>query len=213
MKVVPWDHYFPELEAGAFGGGNVATEEQKEFYYYFKEKLEKGEYVELEDYLAYLFVYLYELVKDYLRKRNIDEFKNGFEKVMKLYSKYEKIEDYYFMWMQGAHYMHKDFDQAWNYLYLLNKSNQELEGRIRFEDILNIRCKCKDTTIDTSLLLNLTGYKKTVQKTLERNYDSFLERMDQYLHKTHVEYGCNIVQFELSKFDFWEMKEEDLRML
>jgi len=89
-KVPEWNTYYPNLLQ--------AAEEQRQFYEYWKDDLERGVAIDVEGNFSYLFVYLYDAVEQFIEHKNIDQLLDRFEAIRRSYSNYEIIKTYLSAW-------------------------------------------------------------------------------------------------------------------
>jgi len=140
-KVPEWNTYYPDL--------SEATPEQNEFYNYWLKNFEKDKFMDVEGNLSYIFVYLYSVIKRFIKDKDIDRLLRSFEKVSRGYGgKEEKIRGYLIPWTSDAYLYLNDCDKAW----------EVRKGRnLQVTDVINLRAKCRDTSIDVEDLIRLPG--------------------------------------------------------
>jgi len=213
MKVPEWKGYFPQLQRNSSDdqitldiNPNVATNEQQAFYVYWLDEFKKGNPLDVEGNIAYIFCYLYEHVYHFISTEDIELMKLNFERVLDAYGEYEKIKQYCFEWLSEAYILKNDFATAWNYAYL-----KKTEHNILFNKIYNFKRKCSDISITADVVYSLTGFKSILEKHInEDDIETFSVFLDKYFDDFEKQHRVDIVSYYISKFDFWNMNEESL---
>lgn len=115
-RLVPeWDGYYPSLDS--------ATLEQKEFYKKWLFELKRGNYLDIEGNLSYIFVFLYDVIDNFIKDKEIEKLVNSFEMINIGYSKYEKLGRYLTGWKSDAFLYLDDKEKALDILINENEFN------------------------------------------------------------------------------------------
>src|SRR5665647_2847962 len=139
-NVPEWNTYYPNL--------SDANAEQRVFYAVWKHNLEKGIALDIKGNLSYLFIYAYYAIYRFIENKDIKELFARFELLKQGYGNYDKIS-YLDGWLADAWLYLGNYDEAWKIMRQVSK--------LSFEDIVNIRGKCRDTAIDGNDLFNVMG--------------------------------------------------------
>src|SRR5512133_3212225 len=89
MTVPIYNEYFPSEES--------MDSKQRAYYHIVKMKLQKGEYVEVEGNIAYVFVYIYELLSMW-EKTGFENLRDYLIYLSEIYSASPKLSDYCLIW-------------------------------------------------------------------------------------------------------------------
>jgi len=194
-KVPEWNTYYPSL--------SQATKEQRQFYEYWRNNLERGAPIDIEGNLSYLFVYAYDAIYRFVADKDIGQLVASFERLQKGYSNYKKIS-YLEDWLADAWRYSENYDKAWRIL-------RERPG-LSIGDILNIRARCSDTTIDGNDLLLVIGYKVSTKFGRERRKKA-VNLLTTFLADFHQKNGMNFVEHFCKQFDLTNLTNEDIDKL
>ncbi len=195
LKVPEWNIDTPSLRH--------ATKEQRQFYEYWRNNLERGAAIDVDGNLSYLFVYAYEAIFRLVAEKEIDQLVASFERLQKGYSNYKKIS-YLIDWLADAWLYIENYDEAWRIL--------REQPRLSIGDILNIRARCSDTTIDGKDLLRVIGYKISPKIGRERQ-ERAVNLLSTFLADFHQKNGMNFVEHFCEQFNLTNLTKEDVDKL
>lgn len=194
-SVPEWNTYYPSL--------SDASAEQRDFYTFWKNNLEKGVALDVGGNLSYLFVYAYDAIYHFVENRDIHQLKARFELLKQGYSNYDKIS-YLEDWLADAWIYVENYDEAW--LILREKAG------LSIDDILSIRARCSDTTIDGNELLRVIGYKVSTKSGRERR-EKAANLLTTFLTDFHQKNGMNFVAHFCKQFNLTNLTSEDIDKL
>ncbi len=207
-KVPEWNTYYPSL--------SDATEEQKAFYAFWKDNLERGMVVDIDGNLSYLFVYAYDAIYRFVADKEIGSLVASFERLKKGYSNYEKVA-YLDRWLADAWLYINNYDAAWQMLRHASK--------LRLDEVLNIRAKCSDTTIDGHDLLAITGnsgltkFGRAHREEIANIVTTFLADFQRAHGMNFIEHFAKqfnpsgIIQSDIDKLESYFPKEKEFARL
>lgn len=191
-----WNGYYPNLSA--------ATDEQRQFYSYWLEQFKKGNLLEIDGNLSYVFVFAYSAIESFIKDRDIARLSDYFERLARGYAEYKTLKKYLNAWTAEAYLYVGDYDKAWERI-------REGRGDAFFgmEDFVNFRSKCKDTSIDAQDLMfvlgtnnGLTEFGKKYQEPIENIAITLLAAF-------HNKYGKNLIEYFCGQFNFSGLTEDD----
>lgn len=194
-KVPEWNTYYPSLLQ--------ATTEQRQFYEYWKDSLERGAAIDVDGNLSYLFVYAYDAIYRFDVDKDIGQLVASFERLQKGYGNYQKIS-YLEGWLADAWLYIGNYDEAWRIL-------REQPG-LSIGDILNIRARCSDSTIDGNDLLRVIGYKISPKIGSERREKAVI-LLTTFLTDSHQKNTINFVEHFCKQFNLTNLITEDIDKL
>jgi hypothetical protein len=180
-----------------------ATKEQRQFYEYWKKNLERGAVIDIGGNLSYLFVYAYEAIFHFVADKDIHPLVASFERLQKGYSNY-KIVPYLKNWLVDAWLYIENYDEAWRIL--------REQPALSIGDILNIRARCSDSTIDGNDLLRVIGYKISPKIGHERR-EKAVNLLTTFLANFHQKNGVNFVEHFCKQFNLTNLTKEDVDKL
>jgi hypothetical protein len=96
---------------------------------------------------------LYNIIQDFIEDRNLNRLLARFEKVKHTCADYDKILESIGFWSGSAYFLVGDYDKAWDCLKT---------SYIRIADVINIRSRCNDTSIDGNVLIRLTRESRSL---------------------------------------------------
>lgn len=192
----------------------LATDTQINFYNYWLSKFENNIAIDVNGVLQYLFLYLYDVVADFIKTRDISKFNREFEKIDKNYGHYETIRRYLYFWWQDAYlligddkkyleYKLKDyarFSRSKKDSIIINKTIDEI---YEVDDI---------SLIDEAFFLVMKNKKHFTEIGLN-NMEDIIEVTKKYLESFKLENGANLKDYFYNKFEFWDLSEEDFMEL
>ncbi len=115
-RIVPeWDGYYPSL--------NSATPEQSDFYHKWRSELKNGNYLDIEGNLNYVFVFLYDVIENFILDKDIEKLVNLFETISIGYPQYKKFDSYLTGWKSDAFLYLDDKEKALDILINENEFN------------------------------------------------------------------------------------------
>lgn len=175
-----WNEYYPNLVN--------ANDKQRKFYYYWLQEFQKGNYIEINGNLSYLFVCIYAILGHFLDTKNIDYLNKNFNKIRNGYSKkYNKINQYLDKWEADAYIYIKDYENAWK---CIKKSRA-----LRADDFLNIRGKCKDKSISASEVFNMLKTNNGLSELGKRNKKEIIPFLDNLLKDFFYKNKFNFIEY------------------
>jgi len=199
-KVPEWNVYYPTLEPTPLTPG--ATKEQKAFFAFWKANFERGKFVDVDGNLGYLFVYENELLHRFAGDKDIDSLVASFERLNKGYSNYEKFVHHLNFDLTNAYLFVKDYDAAWQL--------RRKESFLSVNDVLNIRAKCRETSIDGSDLLEMWGASTEFGRTHQAQIVNLATAKLADFHRKH---GMNCIEHFSRQFDLDRVTQDDLDRL
>lgn len=196
-RVPEWVEYYPSL--------SNATNKQKNFYKYWLNEFERGCFIDIEGNLSYIYVYIYTIIDKFLSDKNVDSLIESFEKINQGYGDYENINTHLTYWMSDAYLYLGDYDNAWKIR----------KGRSFFlTDILSIKAKCTDKSIDADDLISV--FQKTylgLTKFGVEHISQVKVLAKNYLEEFHKEHGENLIEYFIRKFNTQDLTEDDFLLL
>jgi hypothetical protein len=191
-KVPEWNEYYPSL--------SNATAEQFQFYRFWVGELEKGNFIDIDGNLSYIFVYLYSVIQHFAQDKDINRLLERFDNINKGYSEYKKIKGYLMGWTSDAYLYLQNYDKAWE----TGKGK-----RLNICDIINFRAKCSDTSIDGQDLISLLQSDNGLTPFGTRHLAQIVSLATTSLRKFHIEHGKNFIEHFCDEFDFSCLTESD----
>ena len=197
--VPEWDGYYPSLES--------ATSEQKEFYEKWLFELNNGNYLDIEGNLSYIFVFLYDVIENFLQDKDIENLVNSFEMISVGYNQYEKLGRYLTGWKSDA------------FLYLDDKE-KALEILIN-ENEFNFRSVLEYTILKADYNLSFINGKDIVNMMLNQGLTDFGREnkneisniVSSLLDKFHKQKGKPILKYFLEEFKLNNLTNNDFKNL
>jgi hypothetical protein len=135
---------------------------------------------------------------------DVEQLLKSFDRIKRDYSCYEKVAPYLDNWTVDALLYVHEYDKAWD---LLKKM-----ARFQPSDVLNVRARCTDTTIDGHDLLRILGVN-SLTPFAQEHQDSIAEIATLFLKDFHKEYGKNFVEYFCSQFSLRALTETDIAKL
>ncbi len=203
-KIPKWNDYYPDLAS--------ATREQKKFYNFWLEEFKNGKFIDIENNLSYVFVYLYSVLKQFINDKNIKQLLKCFQDIRRAYGEnYVKILDYLTYWTSDAYLYLKNYDKAWE----LKKDTWEFgkSKNLNMRDFLNFRSECKDQSIDGQDLLRVLGSDNGLSSFGKIHHKQIIDLASLFLKDFHKEHGENFIEYFCRQFDFSNLTEGDIQNL
>lgn len=197
-KVPEWNTYYPSLL--------FATEQQRRFYEYWRDNLERGVAIDIKGNLSYLFVYLYGVVEQFIKDKDIDQFLRCFVLIRQGYSNYEKLESYLSLWTSHAWLYLNNYDKSW-------EAAKTCSTRLRLSDVISIRANCTNTTIDGHDLLRFLGNDNGLTPFGKAHLDQIASLTSVFLEDFHRVHKANFIEFFCTQFDYTNLTDKDMAEL
>ena len=204
-KLIPWNVYYPDI--------SQASKEVQEFYYYFIDKIEAWECVEIGDNLSYLFCYIYKIFIEFLETRNISRLERKCENIISLYPE-SKVVEYILFRQSDAYLSIGDYHKAWD---LSQKTKDRLDiGKILLyskADVLDY--ESWTDFLKVFWLKFLTKYGKENRDWIIQVLDTTLKDFKKINGLGFIEFFCqdlqtkNITEDDLQKYKIYFSNEED----
>ncbi len=193
--------------------------EQKEFYYFFRERTLKGKRVDINGNVSYVYLLAYELLGELtdkvfekkgrnLNKLPIKKLVSQLTSIRLLYchkmkggSKYAYLNYYLTLWTSDIYVLIGDYDSAWRILR---------ETRLSLEDILCVLGKSSNKHLIGKDIINFARYHQGITRFVIDQLDRLEELMTQRLNAFHFAHGENIIDNFISKFSNRILEEHDL---
>ena len=193
MKIPEWNDYYPSLCS--------ANKEQKEFYRKLEKALENNSKIDIGNNLSYVFVYLYEIIKIFIKKRDINSLIDKFEIIKNFYGNNEAISSAICNWLKDAYLSNEDYENAWETLKHCKFAS--------IEDIIYIRGNCKDTFIESDLLIKILGSEIGLTTFGKENIKEVRQLVDIFLNDFYFQKKLNYAEYFLNSFDYGNLNEND----
>ncbi len=196
-KIVPeWNTYNPNLQS--------ATKEQTDFYFKFISELKKGNYLDVEGNLSYIFRYLYLILEEFLRERDIKSAWDVFDKIEDAYGEYKPIKNYLTIWKADMFDIIEDHKKA---LDIRRTVGLDIFDALRYTVLLN----SNDFTFNGTDLIylersHLTDWGKKYRTDISKIADN-------QLNKFNEEKGKNIFKYFLEEFNPNDITIKDFELL
>ncbi len=197
MQVPEWNTYFPSL--------SFASNKQNQFYSKLISALKKDRKVEIEGNLSYIFVYLYNVIEEFIESENIEPLVEKFERIYLFYGSNEKISQYISLWLKDAYLYNNDFNNAWKYT--------RISKVIKVEDLIYIRGKCEETNISGEDIGEILGSKNGLTKFGQDNIDHIIKLAGIFLEDFYFVHGKNYADYFLKNFDYGNLKQNQFNEL
>jgi len=197
--IVPdWNEYYPNLEN--------ATDEQRKFYYNWLSNLGRNNYLDIQGNLSYIFIYLYSIVNQFIKDKDIDKLKTKFNIIYESYSHYEKIKWFLNEWQSAAYYCINDYKNSLKYKKMNGLTWNDSLSYARFPEISEINY------IDGKDLISLTNDK--IITNFGKKYLSEIEKVSTKLLKQfYVEKGKTIPSHFINDYSLLNLSNKDLKNL
>lgn len=202
-SVPKWNDYYPNL--------GEASPSQKRFYKRWVNNYRRKVILDVDGNLSYIFVYIYSAIKEFEQNNEIADLTHEFKIIETAYPQYEKIRDYLHFWIYRAYLYIGEYDKAWDYARTVWRfGTGEFKGINR---IINIRAKCRDTSIDGKDVLIALGHDHGLTAFGQKNHLKIIDLVTIILDNSHKEYRKNYVEHFVRQYNFSNLTERDFEKL
>ncbi len=179
---------------------DIANKEQKEFYDYWLSQIEKGNIIDVEGHLEYIFVYLHSIIIGFIENEDINFLLDQFKVIMNGYGNYPIIKESLIRWESDAYFFVGNYNES-----------LKIKEKIGFKiyDIIDYGLLKSGNFINGDILVS-NKYNWLTNFGLE-NKKAISEIINVYLDNFDRKYGKNIVRFFFEDFDI--ERDEDLEKL
>lgn len=202
MKVPLWEGFPHTIDE--------ANEENIHFYNYWLSNYNNGIIIEVNGVLSYLFLYLYEIIDDFIKTKDIYKLNSQFKKMDKNYGHYDAIKTYLYSWWQDAYLLigdkRKYLEFKIRHYLIFDKSKNNLINFNKIMDEINIS---DDIDLLDEAFFLVMGNKKSFTGFGLNNLEEIIEVTKIYLQDFKFEKGMNIEDYFYNKFEFWNLSKED----
>lgn len=197
--VPEWDGYYPSLDS--------ATPEQKEFYAKWLFELNRGNYLDIEGNLSYIFVFLYDIINNFIKNKDIASLINSFEIISVGYNKYEKLGRYLTGWKSDAFLYLDDKDKALE--TLINESKFNFRNALEYTIL---KADYNFSFINGQDIVNMMSIQGLTDFGNE-NKSEISDIVISMLQNFHKQNGKPILRYFLEEFKLDNLTQSDLERL
>lgn len=189
-----------------------ANEEQIKFYKYWLKNYENDIIVEVNGRVQYLFLYLHDVIDVFIKTKDISVLSREFMKMDKYYGSYDAIKKRLYVWWQDAYLIVGNKRKYIEYKirsYIISSTTQD--STVDFDEIIDEFNKMEEVDLvllDEAFFL-VMGNKKCLTNYGLDNLKGIIEVTKMYLKDFKSEKGMNVKDYFYSKFDVWNLSEED----
>lgn len=198
-RLVPeWNEYYPSLDS--------ATNEQKEFYEKWLNEFKRGNYIDIEGNLSYVFVFLYEVINQFIENKDIVLFLENFRKIELGYSNYEKFKSYLSFWRICAYLYTDRRDKIWDEV---KSSDMNLDTALTCAVFLP---EFDESFFDGHKMIQMMNYLG-LTKFGKENKEKIGEVVTIILEDFKREKGKHILKYFIENFNLKNLTETDFKTL
>lgn len=170
------------------------SREQRRFFKYWIEELSNGRRVETEDSLTYVSIYLDILAERFVENKSVEYFMRQIDKISEVYEGTEYLGPFLSRFQTDTYLFVNDYDKAW---YFLRKGQS-----ITVQDVLDIRGRCKDTTLSGNDLFKIVGNSKTKTTSFGfKHLEALVDDVSAWLSDDYQRDQRNFVERYCKQFD------------
>lgn len=141
---------------------------------------------------------IYSLVENFIKDRDINKLKKEFAILDEAYGNYGYIKGLLQSCIADAYLLIGDYDSYWT-----------IESqRGGFEDVLNIKRKCTNTSISAEESIIMVGATSLTSLGKE-NHKEIKQLVGIFLNDFEVQNGANLIENFVNHFDYWNLTEKD----
>ena len=122
------------------------------------------------------FARVYSTIEDFIKHKNINLLLSQFEKLRSTLKPDSIVPEYLACWTADAYEYVGEYDKAWEY-----------KKGIRVHDVLNLRARCKDTSLGSLYLLDMLRSKNGLTKFVLTKMDEIIQLVTLFLKNSHKE--------------------------
>ncbi|MFJ8268696.1 hypothetical protein [Peribacillus asahii] len=187
----------PNWDAGYYPDIKTASKIQKEFYKKLKIELDKGNYLNLDTSISYLFVYIYKCIEQFEKNKNIKTLEKKLLNIEKNYKDdFPKISHYIFSWLGDAFYYLEEYDLAWHY----QRKRVYREWSTKLVDFINIECRNQNYELNSNIIEEIFTFSNSLTKFGISNLEAIKKTIDKSLNEFHHKHKQNILYYYLEQF-------------
>lgn len=205
-KVPSWDNFPYTIDE--------ANEKNIQFYNYWISNYKDNNIIEVNGVLSYLFLYLYEIIADFIKTKDISKLNSEFEKMDKYYGHYDAVKEYLYSWWKDAYLWVGDkrnyLEYKMRHYYIFDKTQN---NSINFNKIISEVNESVDIDLIEEAFFLVMKNKKSFTEFGLTNLEDIIEVAKMYLADSKLENGMNIKDYFYNKFDFWNLSKEDYEEL
>ena len=188
--------------AGSLPSLDTATPEQRDFYYHWSSELETGNYIDLGDSRAYIWIYLHSQIKTFLTSTDIETLVTKLKRIKTAYHNYKSVSDTVVKLIGDAYISQGNYDKGWNYL-------KKTVG-LRVAETLSVKSKCNDKSIDGETLISLgSGSSSVLTKFGKKHREEIVSLVSLFLEDFHRIHGQNLIEYMCGGLDYGNLTTSD----
>lgn len=180
IEIPYWRHTYIH----SFSALEKATNEQKEFYNYFKTKFLNNIFISLDENNNYIFILFYDFLNQYLDNRNFEVLFSAYSLLGKYYPITKTYSNQIFI---DIHKGMKSFEEAWMYEKKLSVSS--IQKIWEYQQLLN------QNLLDSTLILRIANYNHLTdfgQRNIKQIKPYIEQALTEYEEKIKYPYFLNL---------------------
>lgn len=191
-----------------------ANEQQLEFYYHWLNNYKNDIFIDINGVLDYLFLYIYEIVYDFIKTKNIIKLNNEFRKIDKNYGHYKEIKTSLYYYWTDAYLWADNYGKHLEYKIKSHIVKNEIDdSSIDMENIIVRLNKSDDKDPVCDAFFLVMGNKRVLTPFGLDNLDDIIKVTEIYLKGFKLKNGLSIKEYFYNKYDFWNLSEDDFNEL
>ena len=167
----------PEWRATWYARWDEVTPRHRTFYEYWKEHLEKGDFINIGDNVGYIFMYMKLVINQFKKDKNIENFRERFHRLQRAYGEKKDVQTLLGGWLLHAYLFLGDYAGAWN-----SRKDMGYYDSLDISDVVFFDRQCGGVSIDGQAVISilksntaiLTEFGKEHQREIANIATSFL---------------------------------------
>jgi hypothetical protein len=194
--VPPFNTYYPSIEDAAPG--------QQAYYFWLLSEFHGGRTPDVQGNLSYLFVYVYQVIGDFIRTNDYAALAHWFEFLRGGYAAATKIGGYLDIWQGDAALLAEAWPEAWEC-----KRRQRLD----IDLIVNVLRHCPDPALSAGDLHALLGSDDGLTETGRRRLEMIDREADVLLGLHHSANSMNAIDSFIKEYAWRDLTDTDLERI
>ncbi len=194
----------PKWQASWYARWDEVTPRHREFYQYWREHLEKGDFVNIGENVGYVFIHMKLAINRFKKDKNIEYLRECFEKLQRAYGEKKDVQMFLGGWLLHAYLFLDDFDRAWGI-----RKDMGFYDFLDISDVIFFGKKCGGISIDGQAVMSILKGKPEILTEFGKDYQREIANVATgFLSSYHEKHGKNLIESLYERFTSLSPSEE-----
>ena len=179
----------PEWYSTCYARWDEVTLRHREFYRYWREHLEEGDFVNIGENVAYVFMHMKTAINRFKKDKDIKSLRECFKKLQKAYGEKRDLQVFLGGWLLHAYLFLDDYNGAWGV-----RKDMEFYNFLDISDILFFGRKCSSLSIDGPAVISILRGTSEILTDFGKDHQREIANIaTRFLSSYHEKHDKNLI--------------------